>query len=189
MSTYHALAQATDREIVDAFRRDRAEAAARVLIDRFSPRLLVTASRILGSHADAAEDVVQDGWIRAFGALDQFRAEAAFGTWITRIVIRVALDHLRRADARAPLYSLDEARTVAIAPIDQDLAADIEHAFARLSTHARSVFVMHDVEGFTHQEIADELGIAVGTSKVHLFNARRKLRTLLRGASDEGATA
>jgi RNA polymerase sigma-70 factor (ECF subfamily) len=190
VSTYRILAQASDCDVVDAFRRDRAESAARVLIERFSPRLLRTAGRVLGDHASAADDVVQDGWIRALGAIDSYRADAAFGTWMTRIVIRTALDHLRRLDTRTPLLSLEEARGSAVAPlIDHDLAADIDAALTRLSTNARSVFVMHDIEGFSHQEIADELGIAVGTSKVHLFNARRKLRAMLRDVSDEGATA
>lgn len=186
MTRYDALLLEPDHSVVEAFRRDRNEAAARVLIDRFSPRLLRTAARLLAGHGDP-EDVVQEAWIRAFSAMGQYRNEAAFGTWVTRIVIRVALDQLRTLEARRPTRALDEAQSVSVIPIDHDLAVDLEQALATLSTQSRAVFVMHDIEGATHGEIASELGIAVGTSKVHLFNARRRLRALL-GSHGKGAT-
>src|SRR5262245_60210611 len=144
VSTYQTLSRASDRDVVNAFRRGHGEMAARVLLERFSPRLLRTAARVLGDHADAAEDVVQDAWIRALAAIDQFRAEAAFGTWITRVVVRVALDHLRRAETRREALSLDHARLAAAPSSDDELVADIDAALTRLSTNARSVFVMHD---------------------------------------------
>lgn len=188
MTRYHALRLEADLALVEAFRRDRSEVAARVIIERFSPRLLRTAARLLAGHGDP-EDVVQEAWIRAFSAIGQYRSEAAFGTWVTRIVMRVAFDQLRTAEARRPPRALDEARTVQVIPIDHELAVDIDQAIARLSTMSRAVFVMHDIEGATHSEIAGELGIAVGTSKVHLFNARRRLRALLGDRGDTGATA
>ncbi|MBC7894157.1 MAG: RNA polymerase sigma factor [Cytophagaceae bacterium] len=178
MPIHRPFAQADDIEVIDAFRQGRSEAAARELIERHSPRLLRTVARVLGEHSGDAEDVLQEGWVRGLAAIPQYRGEAAFPTWMTRIALRCALDYLRRHN-RAPLLSLDEARTVATPPIDRELTTDIEHALTRLSPHARSVVVLHDIEGWTHAEIGEELSIAVGTSKAHLFHARRKLRALL----------
>ena len=189
MSKFNTLKQASDFDVVVAYRRSRSEFAARVLVERFSPRVLLTIARILGDHADAAEDVLQDAWIKAFGAIAQYRADAAFGTWFTRIAIRGALDYLKHHDVRVSHLSLDEARVALVSERDLDLSADIENALARLTAHPRCVIVMHDIEGYTHQDIADALGIAVGTSKVHLFNARRKLRALLDPDSQSEATA
>lgn len=179
MTILRPFAQADDLQVIDAFRRDRSEAAARELIERHSPRLLRTVARVLGEQAGDAEDVLQEGWVRGLAAIPQYRGEATFTTWMTRIALRCALDHLRRRENRAPPLSLDEARTIATPPVDRELATDIEHALARLSPNARSVVVLHDVEGWTHAEIGEELSIAVGTSKAHLFHARRKLRALL----------
>lgn len=173
------FAQATDLEVIDGFLRERSEASARELIDRHSPRLLRTVARVLGEHAGDAEDVLQEAWVRGLAAIPQYRGDAAFTTWMTRIALRCALDYVRRRETRAPMLSLDEARTVATPPIDRELATDIEHALTRLSPNARSVVILHDIEGWTHVEIAEELSIAVGTSKAHLFHARRKLRVLL----------
>jgi RNA polymerase sigma-70 factor (ECF subfamily) len=175
--------------LIKAFRDERSETAARVLIERFSPQLLRTVARVLGDHAGDAEDVLQEGWIRGLGGIAEYRGESAFATWMTRIAVRCALDHLRRRETRVPLYALNEARAIASPAVDCDLATDVERALTRLSANARAVLLMHDLEGFTHPEIADALGIAVGTSKAHLFNARRKLRRLLDGISGNEATA
>ncbi|HKS06525.1 MAG TPA: RNA polymerase sigma factor [Gemmatimonadaceae bacterium] len=189
MTGYHALAVASDMAVVDAFRRDRSESAARVLIDRFSARALRTVVRVLGPHGDVAEDVLQDAWIRAFGSIAQFRAESAFATWFTRIAIRAALDHLRKYEMRTPHLTLDDAPAVAAVERDVHLSTDLENALATLSANPRSVIVMHDIEGYTHEDIAEALGIAVGTSKAHLHHARRKLRALLDPSSHEEASA
>ena len=179
MSFHRPLAESDDPEVIDAFRRDRSEAAARVLIERHSPRLLRTVARVLGEHAGDAEDVLQEAWVRGLAAVGQFRGDASFVTWMTRIVVRGALDHLRRRESPTPLLSLDDARSIASPAVDGELVTDIEHALSRLSSSARSVVVLHDIEGWTHAEIAAELSIAVGTSKAHLFQARRKLRAFL----------
>ena len=145
-------------------------------------------ARLLGPHAADAEDVLQESWIRGLDALHQYRGEG-FVTWMTRIALRCALDFLRRRDTRTALRSLDDARTIPDASGDPDLSQDLERGLAQLSPHARMTVVMHDIEGFTHQEIAQTLGIAVGTSKAHLFQARRKLRGWLDAHSSEENTA
>jgi RNA polymerase sigma-70 factor, ECF subfamily len=187
VSIQRASGNDDELELIEAFQRGRSEAAARLLIERFSPRLLRTVARVLGEHAADAEDVLQEGWMRGLGAIDQYRGESAFGTWMTRIAIRCALDHLRKQHTRTPVLALDEARMISVPVVDHDLMTDIERAITRLSPHERSVLVMHDLEGLTHQEIAEIIGIAVGTSKVHLFNARRKLRRLLNLSGEASA--
>lgn len=173
------LSQADDRDVIDAFRRDRSEQGAREIILRHSPSLLRLVSRVLGDQAAEAEDVLQVAWVRGLASISQYRGDSSFVTWMTRIALRCAFDHMRKRESRTPLLSLDEARAVASPTVDRELTTDIEHALARLSSQARSVVILHDIEGWTHGEIAAELGIAVGTSKAHLFQARRKLRVLL----------
>jgi RNA polymerase sigma-70 factor (ECF subfamily) len=173
------LADVDDRALIAAFQRSRSEHGARELIVRHSPRLLRTVARVLGDRSADAEDVLQDAWVRGLAAIDRYRGEAAFSTWMTRVALRCALDHLRARDNRTPLLSLDDARAVASPPTEHELGADLDVALSRLSSHARSVVILHDIEGWTHAEIATELGIAVGTSKAHLFQARRRLRALL----------
>lgn len=179
MTPLRPLADADDRALIDAFQRSRSEPAARELIVRHSPRLLRTVARVLGDRAADAEDVLQEAWVRGLAAVDGYRGEAAFGTWMTRVAVRCALDHLRVRENQTPLLSLDEARAVAAPAADPGLGTDLEVALSRLSSQARSVVILHDIEGWTHAEVAAELGIAAGTSKAHLFQARRRLRALL----------
>lgn len=167
-----------DVDLIDAIVAHRSERAARLLVDRHSPRLLSTITRLLARDTSAAEDVLQVCWVSAIGALGSFRREASFSTWMTRIAIRAALDHLRRHHDRRDDMSnaLDDAH----APVgDVDGRLDLERLIAQLPSGCRSVLVLHDIEGFTHEEIAASLGIAAGTSKAHLFRARRLLRRWL----------
>ena len=167
---------ATDDALIADIVARRSERAARVLVDRHSPRLLAAVRRLLANDSGAAEDVVQQAWLNAIAALGSFRRDASFSTWMHRIAIRAALDHLR---TRTPLR--DCASDILMAEIATPTAdvhgqLDLERLIARLPAGCRSVFVLHDVEGFTHEEIAASLGLAVGTSKAHLFRARRLLR-------------
>ena len=125
--------------------------------------------------------------MNAIASLGGFRRDASFSTWMHRIAIRAALDHLR---AHTPL------RDCASDILSAELAAptpdvhgqlDLERLIARLPAGCRSVLVLHDIEGFTHDEIAASLGIAVGTSKAHLFRARRLLRRWLSLDEDQEA--
>jgi RNA polymerase sigma-70 factor (ECF subfamily) len=155
------------------------EAAFRELFRRHTPHLLQFVSRVLGSSRADAEDVVQDTWLRAYPALVTFRSESSFSTWLCSVGLRASLDHMRRGkrhvaetlfDDDAPAYQLSN-----------DEKMDIETAIARLAPGYRMVLLLHDVEGFTHEEIALQLGIAPGTSKAQLFKARRVMRALLTG--------
>jgi RNA polymerase sigma-70 factor (ECF subfamily) len=106
---------------------------------------------------------------------------------MTRIAVRVAADHMRRRSAR--LEGLPDALAATFpAPVtDLEQRVDLEMLIARLPAGCRGVLVLHDIEGFTHEEIASSLGIAVGTSKAHLFRARCLLRRWLQIDTDKEA--
>lgn len=156
-----------------------AEPAFRELFRRHTPHLLQFVTRVLGSSRADAEDVVQDTWLRAYPALVTFRSESSFSTWLCSVGLRAALDYMRRGRRHVAETLFDDDATSA--PVFTDDRMDIETAVARLSPGYRMVLVLHDIEGFTHEEIALQLGIAPGTSKAQLFKARRAMRTLLTG--------
>jgi RNA polymerase sigma-70 factor (ECF subfamily) len=169
----------TDDALVAMIVRDGSETAFRELFRRHTPRLLQFVMRVLGSAAAEAEDVVQDTWLRAAGALGNFRGDSSFGTWLCGIGLNASLEQLRRGTRQS-------ARELAIGEMEfasrsqsSDERMDLDWAIARLPNGCRTVLVLHDVEGFTHDEIASRLGIAEGTSKAQLFKARRAMRALL----------
>ncbi|MEO8193062.1 MAG: RNA polymerase sigma factor [Gemmatimonadales bacterium] len=177
-------ADATDAALIAAA-VNGAEAAFRELFRRHTPHLLALVARALGASRLDAEDVVQDTWLRAYPALVTFRNESSFATWLCSIGIRAALDAMRRGRRHATesLFD-DDAYSEPPATLDQ---IDIESAIARLAPGYRMVLVLHDVEGFTHEEIGLQLGIAPGTSKAQLFKARRVMRALLTGREKRDA--
>lgn len=156
------------------------EAAFRELFRRHTPHLLQFVSRVLGQSASEAEDVVQDTWLRAYPALVTFRNESSFSTWLCSVGLRAALDSMRRGKRRSTEFVLDDDDAPLELPHHED-RMDLETAIATLAPGYRMVLLLHDVEGFTHEEIALQLGIAPGTSKAQLFKARRVMRALLTG--------
>jgi RNA polymerase sigma-70 factor, ECF subfamily len=129
-----------------------------------------------------AEDLVQESWARAFDRLHAFAGKSALSTWLCGITANVAREHL----SRSRLWHtevLHEDDHPAVSPPPGGLM-DVERAVAMLPAAARSVFLLHDVEGFTHAEIAEHFGWHEGTSKTLLFRARRALRARL-GAPDD----
>jgi RNA polymerase sigma-70 factor (ECF subfamily) len=157
------------------------EAAMRALWMRHAPHIDVVVRRLVGNDPDLAADVAQEVWIQIFRALPGFRGDAQFGTWAHRVAVNRTLNALRRTRRMAALEVDVDEESAAVEPDAERalLAASIEDAAAKLSPGARTVFLLHDVEGYTHEEIAAELGITAGGSKSQLFKARAKLRTLL----------
>jgi RNA polymerase sigma-70 factor (ECF subfamily) len=150
------------------------EAAFRALYARHAPRLRMTILRMLGHRAQEADDVLQDAWVSACRALHQFRGEARFSTWLAAIAIRIARRRMDWTDTRVEL----DVELIARAAVPGE-GLDLERALARLPDGHRAVVVLHDVEGYTHEEIASVLGIAAGTSRSLLTRGRRTLRRLL----------
>ncbi|MDQ6634705.1 MAG: sigma-70 family RNA polymerase sigma factor [Gemmatimonadota bacterium] len=160
---------------------DGDEAAMRALWTRHAPHIDVVVRRLVGHDADLAADIAQEVWIQIFRALPGFRGDAQFGTWAHRIAVNRTLNALRRTRRLAALEVDVDDDSASVEPEAERamLAQSIEDAAARLSPGARTVFLLHDVEGFTHEEIATQLGITAGGSKSQLFKARAKLRVLL----------
>lgn len=136
----------------------------------------------MSGDAQAAKELVQDVFVRAWEKLDTFRGESAFSSWLHRLAVNVVLMD-RRARARRAEESLDEdeesAPVAAAIARSPELRMDLEQAIAALPRMARQVFVLFDVEGYSHAEIGTMLGIADGTSKAHLFRARGLLKEML----------
>jgi len=125
-----------------------------------------------------ADEVTQDVFVRAWQKLATYRGEAAFGTWLHRLAVNVILGRRQVLGQRRDRFLPDETAlaTVSAKRSAPELSLDFETAVARLPDGARQVFVLHDVEGYRHEEIADLLGLAVGTSKSQLHRARMALR-------------
>ncbi|HEY4216466.1 MAG TPA: RNA polymerase sigma factor [Gemmatimonadaceae bacterium] len=172
----------SDADLIAAMQGDRSDDAFSVLYDRHTPRAFQTAWHILGGDSHLAEDAVQDAWIRAVAGLDVWSRNEAFGAWLRGITVHVAIDLLRREVRLTFTDDIDEAMA------EQDVEhIDLERAIAALAPGYRAVLVLHDVEGFTHEEIAEQLGITAGTSKGQLFKARRAVRARLAARTVEKA--
>ena len=137
--------------------------------------------RLVGGDPDLAADIAQEVWIQIFRALPSYRGDSQFSTWAHRIAVNRTLNALRKTRRLANIETEVQEDSASVEP-DHDrtfVAQSIEEAAAKLSPGARAVFMLHDVEGYTHEEIAEELGITAGGSKSQLFKARAKLRKLL----------
>jgi RNA polymerase sigma-70 factor, ECF subfamily len=148
-------------------------------------RLYSVACRVLGNPTDA-EDLLQEIFLAAHRKLDSFRGEAALGTWLYRLAMNLCLDHLRSRAARSGQltdalddeYGLDDVGSRRLA--ERTVAKmDLERAVAQLPDGCRTAFVLHDVQGLEHREVAEVLGIAEGTSKSQVHKARMRLRAIL----------
>ncbi len=169
---------------------DGDERAMRLLWNQHAPHVDAVVRRLAGDP-DLAEDIAQEVWIQIFRALPSWRGDAKFGTWVHRVAINRTLNALRCARRLAATETAIEEDSAAV---EQDaertmLARSIEDAARQLSPGARTVFLLHDVEGYTHEEIAAELGITAGGSKSQLFKARAKLRRLLAPLIDSPSSA
>lgn len=157
------------------------EAAMRALWTRHAPHIDAVVRRLAGNDLDLASDIAQEVWIQIFRALPQYRGDSQFGTWAHRIAVNRTLNALRRTRRLAKIETEVEEDSALVEPdTDRTLVMQtIESAAQKLSPGARAVFLLHDVEGYTHEEIAERLGITSGGSKSQLFKARARLRTLL----------
>jgi RNA polymerase sigma-70 factor (ECF subfamily) len=139
-------------------------------------RVLSLVRRMLND--EDADEVTQDVFVRAWQKLGTYRGEAAFGTWLHRLAVNVILGRRQVLGQRRDRFYPDDTAlaTVSAGRSAPELSLDFETAVARLPDGARQVFVLHDVEGYRHEEIANLLGLAVGTSKSQLHRARMALR-------------
>ncbi len=136
----------------------------------------------IAANAARAEELTQDVFVRLWEALDSFRGESAFSTWLYRLAVNVVLVALRSQRRRAArVFGTDD-----LSPFDQVESApkpgmrlDLEHAIAQLPEKARVILVLHDIEGYRHEEIAEMMGVRAGTSKSQLHRARKLMKEAL----------
>jgi len=161
--------------------------AFRALYDANVDRIYRLMYRMAGDQ-ELARDFTQEAFVRAYQRLDQFRGDAAFSTWLHSVAVSVALNGLRKVDRhRERERSLEDADRVAsgLTASQPGLRERIDRAVDALPDIYRTVFLMHDLEGYNHGEIAESLGVAEGTSKARLSRARAKLRRALGPAIEE----
>jgi RNA polymerase sigma-70 factor (ECF subfamily) len=174
-----AVSQPADAELVQ-----RAAAgdmrAFEALYRRHAGRVHGAVWRLSGMNEARAQELTQEAFVRAWQKLGSFRFESAFSTWLHRLAVNVALMDLRARDPEDAVESdVLEAASEPVTPFCAGERADLEQAVAKLPPRARAVLVLHDVEGWKHEEIGRELGMAVGSSKAQLHRARGLLRTML----------
>jgi RNA polymerase sigma-70 factor (ECF subfamily) len=156
--------------------------AFELIYRRHAARLYSLACRMAGSPEDG-EDLLQEIFLQAYRKLGSFKGDAALGTWIYRLALNHCLDFVRSRQAKMNKLTESLDAEAAIEPAgkrDTPIARiDLDRALERLPDGCREAFVLHDVEGLDHKEVAALLGIAEGTSKSQVFKARLKLRALL----------
>jgi RNA polymerase sigma-70 factor (ECF subfamily) len=164
--------------------------AERQLYQAHVDRTYRLAYRLTGDE-DLAQEFTQETFIRAFDRIGQFRGEAAFGTWLRAIATSVIYNGLRKIKRfRQREFTLEEADGLggSVRAAEPDLKQKLARAIEDLPAKYRMVFVMHDVEGYTHEEISSAMGTQVGTSKAQLSRARAKLRESLSEFAGEWAS-
>ena len=167
----------TDRELAELVIHQGDEDAFRILYRRHSPAVYQFVLRLVGGNAAEAEDIVQETWMRAARGLEGFRWKSALRSWLSGIALNRVRELARKK--KRSLHTVEGEWEVPVAATDSGLSIDLERALEILPPGFRTVLVLHDVEGFTHQEIGERLGITDGTSKSQLHGARRAMRRLL----------
>jgi RNA polymerase sigma-70 factor (ECF subfamily) len=165
-----------DRRDVRAVQTQGDERAFRSLYRRHTPALYAFACRLMGGESSEVEDIIQDAWLRAVRGLGEFGWRSSLRTWLSSIVLNCCRERWRER----PETSSEGIDAPAVGG-DLHLRMDLEAALAGLPPGYRAVLILHDVEGYTHDEIGERLGIQAGTSKSQLFHARRALREKLAG--------
>ena len=167
-----------DRRLVNKFIRNRNERSFRSLYRRHTPTLYRLALRLAGGVESDAQDLIQDTWFRACGSLAEFHWKSSLRTWLTGILINCGRELSRR---RQRQNEEEFVEPELIAPgFANGHTTEVEQAIQRLPEGCRYVLTLHDIEGYTHDEISALLEISAGTSKSQLHYARQILRSALR---------
>jgi RNA polymerase sigma factor (sigma-70 family) len=158
----------------------------RELYQRFAPKMYGVCLRYAG-NAGEAEDILQEGFIKVFNKIASFRSEGSFEGWIRRIFVNTAIEHFRKKTYLQPITEYEEATVEGkyLSVLDSMAEKDIIQLVQQLSPGYRTVFNMYVVEGYTHKQIAEALGISEGTSKSQLSRAKLILQDLVKKYIDK----
>jgi len=168
----------TDRDLAKLVIHEGDEDAFRILYRRHTPYVYQFVLRLVGGDQQEAEDVIQETWMRAARGLEGFRWKSALRSWLTGIALNRVRETARKR--KRSLVEVEGGWEMAAPFPDPGGRIDLERALELLPQGFRTVLVLHDVEGFTHQEIGSKLGITDGTSKSQLHGARKAMRRLLK---------
>jgi RNA polymerase sigma-70 factor, ECF subfamily len=171
-----------DDDLIQRARKGDRQAMAD-LHERYASRVYSVVRRIAGDDA-LADDLAQEAWLRVFRTIRDFRSEAGFGTWLHRVAVNTALSDARKVRReRLRLLEVANLQESSDRPERPLLRLTLEQAIDTLPDGMRRILVLHDIEGYTHREIAATLGINDGTCKSQLFKARARLRLVLAPAT------
>lgn len=178
-----AIGETPDHEIILGCKQGDRDAQY-ALYQKYKNSVFNTAFRMC-NHQQTAEDITQTTFLRVFRKIDSFRGEAAFSSWLYRITVNVCMNHFRKEKGKKNTLAkgtvLEDDHQQAMKANDEkiNLKPHLEKAIAALPAGYRMVFLLHDVQGYNHSEIAQMMQIAVGTSKSQLHKARMELRRVL----------
>ena len=185
---YPSTTDQTKAATLDCIRRAQAGdvAAFETLYREHAGRVFALCLRLRGGDRTDATELMQDVFVRVWRRLATFRGDSAFSSWLHRLAVNTMLENLRAEKRRsARVLSMEDTSVLpgAAQASSVDLRMEMEEAVASLPRGARIAFVLHDVEGYQHQEIAEQLSVSVGTVKAQLHRARRLLRERLEAGS------
>lgn len=166
----------TDQSLFESFRKTRSEKDFRVLYRKHTPILYRIVFRFLDGNREHAEEVIQEAWVRAVENIERFRSKSSLRTWLTGIAINCCRE-FRQKKSKYAKPTKESFTTGLEERIHNKI--DLEMVIGQLADGYKKVLILHDIEGFTHQEIAVLLNISEGTSKSQLLRGRAKVRKYL----------
>ena len=177
-----------ERQLVERLARHGDARAFAVLYERHTTYLYRLALRLTGGDTELAGDLVHDAWVRAVSRLAAFEWKASLRTWLAGFVVNLSRERRSAERVGGPVLSLAREPVTDDVPLQGTFdRVDLERALAGLAPRYREVLILHDVEGYTHDDIADLLGIDAGTSKSQLSRARAAMRRALSGTNQRNA--
>jgi RNA polymerase sigma-70 factor (ECF subfamily) len=167
-----------ERKLVKEFLLTKSEHHFRRLYRQYTLPLYRLALQLSGGNNQAAEDIIQETWLRAVNHLHEFRWQSALKTWLSGIAINCCREYNRKQNiSNVTIEELENQLQSVEQKIENKI--DLQQALSFLPQGYREILVLHDVEGYKHKEIGELLGISEGTSKSQLFNARKAMKKLL----------
>jgi RNA polymerase sigma-70 factor (ECF subfamily) len=157
----------------------------KALYEKFSPKMYGVCLRYAGNEDDA-KDILQEGFIKAFGKLDSYNAGGSFEGWLKKIFIRTAIDQYNKTQFTNPTSEIEESlpNEMDLSVLDEIAANEVLALVQKLPENYQTIFNLSVIEGYTHKDIAELLGISEGTSKAQLAKAKAILQTLIKRDKD-----
>lgn len=170
------MSQSTEKQLVDGCLKNNRK-IQKQLYDRYCDAMFTIAFRIINDY-DIANDALQEAFIQVFTDIKQFRGESTLGAWIKTILVRTAIKKFKKEDV---FTQLDLQQNGEIITWQEEMKSDdLEKAILSLADGCRTIFLLIEVEGYTHKEVAEMLNVSEGTSKSQLHYAKKQLQILLK---------